>query len=158
MGRYQERMTLCSTSCWWWICFWMTLGMECLYLKIKGMERSQMQMESRVKMSKNLIRNGSSDTASIKGLFCFYILQTSSKFHITLLLLLQFPKAAEYISAQSTKQLNKVIYGILWSLYMEFLTIQAVSLWIMERVRWNLCFHANWCSAFCKTWNLKIDY
>lgn len=63
-------------------------------------------------MSKNVSRNSSSDTASIKGIFCFYILQISSEHHITLLLL-QFQIAAEYISTQSTKQLNEVIYGVL---------------------------------------------
>jgi len=38
------------------------------------------------KMSKNVSRNGSSGTASIKGLFCFFILQNGSRLHISLLL------------------------------------------------------------------------
>lgn len=61
--------------------------------------------EGQNEMSKNVSRNGSSGTASTKGLFC-------SKLHISLLLL-QFPSAAKCISTHSTKQSNEVSYGIL---------------------------------------------
>lgn len=39
---------------------------------------------------------------------------------------------------------NEVIYSLLWSLCMELTTALAKPLWIMERVRWNLCFHPDW--------------
>lgn len=107
-------------------------------------------------MPQDVSRNGSSGTASIKGLVHFYILQIGSKLHVSLLLL-QFPNAAEYISAQSTKQSNEVIYSILCSLYVKLTTGLAVSLWIMERVTQNLCFHPDRSHSSHKMWNLRTN-
>lgn len=120
--RSWERMTLCSTAWSWWMHFgwgdfrngiveWFELeGMlkitqccvctfEYLCLKGKGVERS-------LKKSKNMSRRGSWGTTSIKGLFCFSIIQAGSKLRMSLIPL-QFPGTSS--PRDSPKQFNEVI-------------------------------------------------
>lgn len=166
--RSQEKVILCGTSWWWrmhfvrddfrkgiveefeleWIlkiiqcCIWTS---ECLCLKGKGMEWSW-------KTSKNMSRNGSWGTDAIKELFCFSIVQPDSKL-ILPLIPLQFPGFPS--PRESTKHFNEVINLLLWSLYVQLSTGSAALLWMMGRVRCNLCFNSNWSHTSHKMWNLR---
>lgn len=61
--------------------------------------------ESQNEPSKNVNRNGSTDTSSINGLLCFCMFQIGSKLR-TSLLLLQFPSVTGYINTQNIKWSN----------------------------------------------------